>query len=110
MSHLQSIIEKCRNKLWEEIALASNDSWQERIDKENHNSEAREIHFRPINLQDILLAMGEDYSFSGDWVLRKITLWWSDGSEWEELWIKYDLTKSVYDQEESVLEFISKNI
>lgn len=111
-SHLQSIIEKCREKLWEEIALASNDSWQERIDKENHNSEAREIYFRPITLQDILLCLWTQFSIDWDgYIWRRYPNSFPDlrRDENGDI-IIYDLTKSPYDQEESVLEFISKNI
>lgn len=105
-SHLQYIIKKCREKLWQDIVLASNDSWQERIDKENHNSEAREIHFRPITLQDILLAMGRDVILAGNWDIYKS---YRDFEDWI-IWTEYDLTKSPYEQEEPILKFIAENL
>lgn len=140
-SHLQSIIEKCRKlrpikkitipqvgtlvhdeELWEGCIIKfemrnmelwacvyfyscglswcpfSNDDWQE---------------LEPITLQDILLAMGEEWGIDGKWNFIRTIL---EKSEWFKMtWtdchnIWYNLNLSPYDQEESVLEFISKNI
>jgi hypothetical protein len=116
MSHLQYIIEKCREKLWQDIVLASNDSWQERIDKENHNSEAREIHFRPITLQDILLCLWWDFNIDWDgWIKyeTKPTFHAVDILEYtvKRIYpVQYNLTKSPYEQEEPILKFIAENL
>lgn len=88
------------------------DVWQEFLLATLHELE---VIWHPITLQDILLVLSSKITIDGLWFFythtKQIKWWLAEicvGKNWTI--VQYDLTKSPYEQEESVLEFISKNI
>lgn len=79
---------------------------------DNWEVEWWKILWHPITLQDILLAMWPWYSITC-WGLFFMAIPWDWYERFDKLKItniRYDMSKSPYDQSEEVLEFISKNI
>lgn len=72
-----------------------------------------EILWHTITLQDILLAMGDDWGIDGKWNFIRTIL---EKSEWFKMkWIDYHniwykMNLSPYDQSEETLQFIAENL